>query len=256
MLETREKSASINPLTWVRRLTQTGMLAVLGQWSFYGIFRCPFLVPFVNCHVCPVITCWGRITSLFWGFWLFLPISAIIFGRASCGWICPGGLINQLMGKVSIMKLRIQNRSTEIAAWGLFGALALSIIIWIGLYNPRSMIPIRVGEFWSSIRLSFEHASVLWLVRTFVVLGLVAAGLVVANLWCRFACPTGGLLELFKRIALFSIFKTDACNDCNKCLKICEMGSRPNEANCTNCGDCLKCCPVDAIKIGRNKVKS
>ncbi|HAK72435.1 MAG TPA: 4Fe-4S ferredoxin, partial [Sporomusaceae bacterium] len=24
------------------------MLAVLGQWAYYGVFRCPFLVPFVN----------------------------------------------------------------------------------------------------------------------------------------------------------------------------------------------------------------
>jgi polyferredoxin len=256
MPDVKEKALSTNPLTWVRRLSQFSMLAVLGQWSFYGIFRCPFLVPFVDCQVCPVITCWGRITSLFWGFWLFLPLSAILFGRAFCGWVCPGGLVNQLIGKVSIMKLRIQNRFTEIAAWGLFGALALSIIIWIGLFNPRSMIPIRVGEFWSSILLSFEHASVLWLVRTFVVLGLVAAGLVIANLWCRFACPTGGLLELIKRISLFRIFKTNACNDCNACLKVCEMGSRPDEVNCTNCGDCLKSCPVDAIKIGRKQVKS
>jgi polyferredoxin len=118
------------------------------------------------------------------------------------------------------------------------------------------MIPIRVGEFWSSIRLSFEHASVIWLVRTFIVLGLVVAGLGIANLWCRFACPTGGLLELAKRFSLFRIFKTSACNDCDACLKICEMGARPDETNCTNCGDCLKSCPVDAIKIGKKGVKS
>lgn len=257
MPDAKEKAlSSTNPLTWFRRLTQFAMLAVLGQWSFYGIFRCPFLVPFVSCQTCPVITCWGRITNLFWGFWFLLPISALVFGRAFCGWICPGGLVNQLIGKVSILKLRVQNKYTAAAAWGLFGSLALSIIIWIGLYNPRSMIPIRVGEFWSGILLSFEHASVLWLVRTFFVLGLVAAGFIIANLWCRFACPTGGFLELFKRISLVRIFKTDACNNCNKCLKVCEMGSRPDEVNCTNCADCLKSCPVDAIKIGRRKVKS
>ena len=256
MPDVKEKAVSSNPLMWIRRLTQFAMLAVLSQWSFYGIFRCPYLVPFVNCQTCPVITCWGRITSLFWGFWALLLVSVVFFGRVFCGWACPGGLVNQLVCKISVFKMRIRNRFTEIAPWGLFAGLALAVIIWIGLYNPRSMIPIRVGEFWSSIRLSFEHASVIWLVRTFIVLGLVVAGLGIANLWCRFACPTGGLLELAKRFSLFRIFKTSACNDCDACLKICEMGARPDETNCTNCGDCLKSCPVDAIKIGKKGVKS
>ena len=244
---------TVSPLIWVRRLMQTGMLAVLGQWSFYGIFRCPFPVPFIDCQVCPVITCWGRFTSLFWGFWLLLPVSVILFGRAFCGWACPGGLVNQLIGKLSITKLRVRKWFTKIAPLGLLVGLAIALLLWFGLHNPRSMIPIRIGEFWKSVWLSFEHASPLWLIRTFVVLGLVVAGFVVANLWCRFACPTGGLLELIKRISLFKIYKTNACNDCDKCLRICEMGSRPNEVNCTNCGDCLKSCPVDAIKIGRRK---
>lgn len=254
MFEKTEDKPASSSLTWIRRLTQTGMLVVLGQWSFYGIFRCPFPVPFIDCQACPVITCWGRIPSLFWGFWLLLPLSVVIFGRVFCGWICPGGFVSQLIGKVSIIKLRIRNHFTKIAPWGLFAGLAIALILWLGLHNPRWMIPIRVGEFWSSTRLSFEHASSFWLARTFIVLGLLAAGFAIANLWCRFACPTGGLLELIKRISLFRIFKTDACNDCNDCLRVCEMGSRPNEVNCTNCGDCLKSCPVDAIKIGRRRV--
>jgi polyferredoxin len=254
MSESNEMSKTRKVLPWIRRVTQLSMLAVLGQWSFYGIFRCPFLVPFVNCQTCPVITCWGRITTLFWGFWLLLPLSVVLFGRAFCGWLCPGGLVNSIIGKVSIFKLRVQNRFLRIAPLGLGVGLAVALILWFGYGNPRSMVPIRIGEFWNSIRLSFEHASVPWLTRTFIVFGLVAAGLIIANLWCRFACPTGSLLELLKRISLFRVFKTDACNDCNACLKICEMGTRPDETNCTNCGDCLKSCPVDAIKVGRKRV--
>ena len=244
---------SANPITWIRRIAQMGMLFILGQWSFYGIFRCPFLVPFVSCETCPVITCWGRITTLFWGFWLALPVSVLLFGRVFCGWFCPGGFVNQVIGTLSVAKMRLRNRFTSIAPWGLYAGLTLAVLLWIGLYNPRTMIPIRTGEFWKSIQLSFEHASVYWLIRTFIVLGLVAGGFFVANLWCRFACPTGGLLELVKGFTLFRIFKTDACNNCDKCLMVCEMGSRPDEQNCTNCGDCLKSCPVDAIKIGRKR---
>jgi ferredoxin-type protein NapH len=237
----------------LRRGVQAVMLAVLGQWAFYGIFRCPFLVPFVNCQVCPVITCWGRITSLFWGFWLLLPLSVVFVGRAFCGWLCPGGLVNQLIGKVSLFKLRVRSDILKYAPLGMVVGLVVVAYLYYDMHNARSMVPIRVGEFFSAIRLSFEHASLAWLVRTFVVLGLVAAGFLVANLWCRFACPTGGLLELFKGMAFFRVFKTGACNNCDACRRVCEMGTRPEETNCTSCGDCMKACPVNAIKFGRRR---
>ena len=106
-------------------------------------------------------------------------------------WACPGGLVNQLIGKLSITKLRVRKWFTKIAPLGLLVGLAIALLLWFGLHNPRSMIPIRIGEFWKAVWLSFEHASPLWLARTFVVLGLAAAGFVLANLWCRFACPAG-----------------------------------------------------------------
>lgn len=245
-------SASSRLTLW-RRIVQFGMVAVLGQWSFYGIFRCPFLVPYVSCENCPVITCHGRILSLFWGFWLLLPVSVILFGRAFCGWACPGGLVNQLAGMIAPVKLRVRNAALRIAPWGKIVGLAVALVCWFILLQPRSNIPIRTGEFFRSVGLTFEHAGTLWIVRTLVVLGFVALGLVLANAWCRFACPTGGILDLVGRIGLFQFRKTSKCNDCNACLRVCEMGTRPGEANCTNCGECLGSCRVGAIRFGMRK---
>ena len=98
---------------------------------------------------------------------------------------------------------------------------------------------------------SYYDASLFWITRTCFVLGGLALGLVLANAWCRFLCPTGGLLDLIKGASLFKFYKTEDCNGCDKCLKICDMGTRPGEKNCTNCGDCLESCPVDAIRFGR-----
>jgi polyferredoxin len=251
MSETTAVSKMKNRLTPYRRLIQVGMLAVIGQWSFYGIFRCPFSVPFVSCASCPVLTCWGRLTSMFWGFWLLLPVSVLLFGRSFCGWACPGGLLNQVLGKAALFKARIQNKLNTSGPVGMYLGLAIALFLWLNLHNPRWAVPIRVGPFFESALLTFEHANQYWLIRTFIVLGLLAAGLGLANIWCRYACPTGGLLELVKRFSLFEIVKTDSCNDCNSCLRSCEMGTRPGENNCTNCGDCMHLCPVDAIKIGR-----
>ncbi len=236
-------------LKWWRWITQLTCLGILGQWSFYGIFRCPFIVPYVSCQNCPIITCHGRLLIMFWGFWLLLPLSVLLFGRAFCGWACPGGFVSQLLGMAAPLKLRVRHATTWIMPYFKYLGLALALYVWLLLGQPREAIPIRVGDFFSSVGLTFEHANLIWLVRTCFVLGLVLAGVFLANAWCRFVCPTGGLLEILKRFSLFRVNKTESCNDCDKCLEICEMGTRPAESNCTNCCDCVSICPQNAIKI-------
>lgn len=234
-----------------RRLTQAVMLGILGQWSFYGIFRCPFIVPYVSCQNCPVITCHGRIFSLFWGFWLLLPLSVLLVGRVFCGWACPGGLVSQMLGKLAAIKTRKPGRLIRPASWGAYVALAGCLYVWLVLGQPRTNVPIRVGEFFGAVGLTFEHANLFWLTRTIVVLGLLALGLAVANFWCRFACPAGGLLEIGKRFSPYGFFTTKECTGCGTCRQACEMGTLPGDRNCTNCGDCLGSCPEGAIRFGR-----
>jgi ferredoxin-type protein NapH len=244
------------PLTWWRRLTQVVSLAVLGQWSFYGIFRCPFIVPYVSCQNCPVITCHGRLLTLFWGFWLMLPLSALIFGRAFCSWFCPGGLLNQLFGMMASAKLRIRNVFTKTALYFKYLGLAIALYMWLLYGQPRLAVPIRIGDFFASFAFTFKNANPLWLFRSVFVLGFVALGLLLANGWCRFACPTGGALEIIKSFSLFKVYKDEKCDGCDKCLQVCEMGTHPAEPNCTNCCDCRAVCPCDAIHIGRAGRKS
>lgn len=236
---------------WPRRITQAASIVFLGQWSIYGILRCPFLVPFVSCQTCPVLTCWGRIPSLFWGFWISFFVLAYFFGRAFCGWVCPGGLLNQIIGRISILKLRVRNALVAKLSFGVFLSLIVSIWIWLAMDNPRMMVPIRTGDFLNSVKLSFEHAQPIWLIRSYLLIGFVIAGFVFSNFWCRFVCPTAGILELIRRISRLGVFRTGACNDCDRCLSLCEMGTRPSEPNCTNCTDCLGSCPVNAIRVGR-----
>lgn len=238
-------------LTLWRRISQFAFVGILGQWSFYGIFRCPFIVPYVSCQNCPVVTCYGRLLSMFWGFWLLLPVSVLLFGRAFCGWACPGGLANQLLGAVAPLKLRTPSRLLRLLPYGAYLGLIVALYAYFGLGQPRVNVPIRVGDFLGAVPLTFEHAMPLWLWRTGFVLGFLALGLVVSNAWCRFACPTGGLLDAAKGLSFFRVYKTSACNGCGKCQRVCHMGTLPEEHNCTNCGDCLDSCPVGAIGLGR-----
>lgn len=244
-------SARLAPLRLVNRLVLWGSLLFLGEWGLYGLFRCPFVVPFVSCRNCPVITCPGRIAGLFWGFWGVWLAVAVFFGRAFCGWICPGGLINRLVGTFSFV--RLSPAAARTLPYGKFLLLIFGLACWFVLGQPRTNIPIRIGEFWPSIGLTFTYASDLWLFRTCLVLAFLALSFAVSAAWCRFACPFGAVLELFGKFSPFGVRKTDACHECDACRRVCYMRTRPEETNCTNCGDCLGSCPAGCIHVGRKK---
>lgn len=236
---------------YANRGTQLIMLLLLGQWSVYGFLRCPFVIPYISCQNCPVITCHGRIMQLFWGVWAGWLALAVLFGRAFCGWACPGGLISRLTDKVFPRKLPLALIDANQLSYGKYLVLAFLLLVYFVMGQPRADVPIRVGEFFKSIGLTFEHASDLWRIRTLIVVAALIGGLAVSSLWCRFLCPSGGVLELVKRFSFFKVYKTEACNNCDACRRSCYMRTRPEESNCTNCGDCIEHCPQGCIGMGR-----
>jgi len=240
----------ISAINWKRRASQLGFLVILGEFSFYGIFRCPFAVPYVSCGNCPVLQCPGR--DLWMPLWIGLLMSGIILGRAFCGWACPGGLVSELLGKLALVRRKARGTIEAVTKYPVV-IVCLLVLFWLN--NPRWAIPIRTGEFLNSVSLTFEHADQLWLWRTGFVIGGLALALIIPHFWCRYLCPTGGLLEIFNSFSLVKYFKTSGCNNCDSCRNVCFAETRPAEINCVNCGDCRKICPVDAIQAGRGEKK-
>ena len=249
MSETREKRE--RKVHWARRFSQVVFAVLLGEFAFYGIFRCPFAVPYVSCGNCPVVQCPGR---KWWiPVWVAILASAIVFGRAFCGWACPAGLISDLLGKAASLKRSLEGAAEVVLSAGKYVVLIASVVVFIVWDNPRWAIPIRTGDFFNSVKLTFEHADGLWKWRTAFILATIGLGIVVSHLWCRYLCATGGILEILNRITIFRYHRAASCDDCEECRDVCPMQSRPAETNCNNCGDCVKVCPVDAIEFGRRR---
>ncbi len=247
---TARPSKRLRVLWAVNRTVQLISLWFLGEWSLYGLFRCPFVVPFVSCQNCPVMTCPGRVANFFWGFWGIWLAVGILFGRAFCGWMCPGGSLTRVFSVIS-RRAKLLPQSLMTLNNGKYLMLLLAIWVYFVLNQPRVNLPIRVGEFWPSVSLTMQHAFPMWELRTGIVVLLFLLSLVVMGVWCRFACPMGGVLELVRKVALFGVHKSSKCNDCDKCRRACYLDTRPDEANCTNCGDCVPVCPQKCIVLGR-----
>lgn len=187
---------------------------------------------------------------MFWGFWGLWLALALLCGRAFCGWLCPGGLVNRVLS-LNPFKPREKAENTAPFLWGKYILLAAGLWAWFMLGQPRVNVPIRLGEFWPSVWLTYEHAFPMWQLRFGILVAMLVVTLFAIMSWCRFACPCGGALDVVNRIAFFKFYRTDECDNCNKCLHICPMRTRPDEENCTNCGDCAHVCPTDCIRFGR-----
>jgi ferredoxin len=80
-------------------------------------------------------------------------------------------------------------------------------------------------------------------------------GLLTPRFWCRFICPTGGLLSLSGLLRLNRRqVSSDRCVECGECVEACpfdaiqpDFGTRA--LNCTFCQTCGGVCPTEAISF-------
>ena len=239
-----------------RQLVQLGALVVTGEWLFIGALRCPYGVPFMSCTHCPMRVCPGT--------WLqpwvigIIAVSGLLAGRVFCGWACPMGAVQDLLGripKLRAFKLPRFGRADRVLKALKYAMLLLAIVGFYAL-NQRFAIPVRGHADWS-----FDAARVSWLtydtfsrVRVLLIVGGVVLAVIVTRAWCRYLCPLGALLALGNRISLFRLRRDKAlCSGCDKYPRECRTYTTPGTADCVLCGDCIEGCPRNAIgfAVGR-----
>ncbi len=165
----------------------------------------------------------------------FVLVSTVLWGRLYCGRICAFGALTQLMDAVVPRAWRreppewLEHRASTVK-FALLGGVVLYFLATRDLTIYRYVEP-----FWMFGRFG---STPMW-----VGLGvLLAATLVVRNLYCRFLCPVGALLGLLSRLTVFKIKRWSECKTCRICEKTCEWGAirgpRIVETECVRCDDC------------------
>jgi len=238
----------------IRQVAQLGSLAVLGEWLWIGSLRCPYGVPFMSCTHCPMRVCPGT--------WLqpwvigFLALSSVVGGRVFCGWACPMGAIQDLLGRLPKFRAFRRPRFGRVDRWlkGLKYAVLVGVVVAFYLLNTRFGVPVRGNADWSldAVRVSWLTGGLPSQIRVVVIVAGVALALVVTRAWCRYLCPLGALLTIGNRIGLLRLRREQAkCKNCNKYPRECRTYTTPGTADCVLCGDCIEGCPSDAISFER-----
>lgn len=166
----------------------------------------------------------------------FTVVSTVLWGRFYCGRVCAYGAFTQLMDAILPSAWRVEvPKAIEVrAGWIKFGLLGSVLAYYLATHN--TMVYRYVEPFWM---FGLSESSVpLW----FGLGVLLAATVVVRNLYCRFLCPVGAALGILSALTVFKIKRWSECSTCRICEKTCEWGAidgpRILQSECVRCDDC------------------
>ena len=233
--------------------------------------------PGLNCYSCPgaVAACpLGAIQNALaasghrapWFVMGILMLFGLIAGRTICGWLCPMGLIQELLHRVPGSKIR--KSPVTRALTGLKYVILAVFVIAIPLgYGLRHGLQIPAFCKYLCPAGTFEGAAallanpvnddmypLLGLLFTRKAVVMLAIGLLCVfchRAFCRFLCPLGALYGLFNRLSLIGVrVDESSCTGCGACIRHCEMDvRRVGDRECIQCARCMDVCAHGAISV-------
>jgi len=199
-----------------------------------------------------------------------LVLYGILLGRFICGFLCPFGLIQELLYKIKTPKLK-KNRFTKIFSYFKYVLLTFLVVIVPVLYGLRN-VPLPgfckyvcpAGTIEGAFGLlsnkvnegELARLGPLFTWKFALAVSIILGSVFIFRVFCRFLCPLGALYGLFNKISIFGI-KLDKpkCVDCGLCTAKCKMDiSHVGDHECISCGDCISVCPTNAISWKGGKV--
>lgn len=235
-----------------------------------------FCAPGLNCYSCPgaagacplgalqnaLAASGSRAPTFVLG---ILLLYGIILGRTICGFLCPFGLIQELLHKIPTAKLK-KSKVTRVLSWTKYIILAIFVIA-LPLYFITRKLPLPAfckyicpaGTLEGAVALlahpanrnMFSMLGAIFARKFIILLLIIIACVFIYRVFCRFLCPLGAIYGLFARLNLVGVkLETSKCIDCGKCLRVCGMDiQHVGDHECIHCGECIDCCPTKAISF-------
>lgn len=228
--------------------------------------------PGLNCYGCPMalVSCpIGQLQhfAVIRAFPLYLVgfFGAIgtAVGRMQCGWICPFGLLQDLLYRIRTVKVKFPS-------WMRYSKYAILIALVL-------IIPFLTGEHWFSklcpqgaleagipfviwnpqggdLGLSSSIRDLVgWLFSVKIAILAVLLGLMVfiKRPFCRFLCPLGAIYALFNAFSFVRLeVDHESCSGCGLCDDWCPVDLKiPEEVDSPECIRCLECTKCESIRL-------
>ena len=184
---------------------------------------------------------------------------SMIFGRAACGWACPIGFMQDILGgkKAKNERRKVWDKKFRYLKYVILILIAPVSYI-TGTMAYTNICP--VGGLTATIPALILHPHGYTFGTYFVpkmtfVAGLLVLAVLLSRGWCRHLCPVGAMMAPFNKVSLLQLkVDMDKCIHCGKCEAVCPMDIKMPEDNrspeCIRCGKCVSVCPVSAIKLG------
>lgn len=222
--------------------------------------------------------------AAFWFSMVLLALTAVL-GRVFCGWVCPLGTLNNMVGALRRWPARPKARNWFRLKYYLLVGLLVSSVFTLqltGILDPLSLtvrsfslglypafnkacnaaldaayrldvksltaVADAVGGLLKKGLLSFQQPYFLQgTLMALLLLGILALNLVERRFWCRYLCPLGALLGLASRYALLKKSTSEGCNGCGLCDFNCQGNAHPAKQESWMPTECLYCWNCDDV---------
>ena len=195
-----------------------------------------------------------------------LVVTGTFLGRFVCGFLCPFGLVQDLLFKIPFVKKIRTLPGEKFLRWFRYLILLVFVILLpvfvmdiTGLGQPwfcKYICPAGTLEGGIPQTLLNENLRgaigflFKWKVSILVV--TVISSIILYRPFCRYICPLGAIYGLFNKVSFYRYkVDPDKCTKCGACQKICKLNIKvyenPNSLDCIRCGECKTGCPKKAI---------
>ena len=239
---------------------------------YYGPIK-GVCVPGLNCYSCPgaLASCpLGSLQSAVAVSGKKLPfyivgtllLLGVILGRTICGFLCPFGLIQELLHKIPTPKIK-KNKATKALSKLKYVILIVFVLALPFAYGYPAFCKYicPAGTLEAGIPMALTNSNIAGIIgkmfawKTVVLIVIVLICVFIYRGFCRFICPLGAIYGFFNKISVFGVrIDENKCVSCGRCVRECKMDIKNvGDTECISCGECMNSCEFDAIKWKQKK---